>query len=113
MSSQLDLFTNNPLSFHPGMGRSVTAPLLRSVSDRKERLKLRNKAMIARLYYWREIMRRRMDDVIIILAEKEFFVEERTINNAWLEFSEYYEELCASHATPSNLKKVYPNWSWS
>lgn len=112
MSNQLELFPGNALAFHGGGGRSATTPLERSVSDRKERLTLRNKAMIARLYYWREIMRRRMDDVIIILAEKEFFVEERTINNAWIEHAEFYEQLCSTHASTRQLRRMYPNWNW-
>lgn len=73
---------------------------------------MRNRVMTARLYYWREIMRRRLDDVMIILAENEFFVDERTINNAWLECADFFEWLCSTHATVRQLRRMFPSWKW-
>lgn len=39
----------------------------------------RNRKMVIRYYYWREIKRLRSDDVFSILAHEEFFLEEITI----------------------------------
>lgn len=110
--SQLDLFPGNKVAFSGDHGRTSTTPLRRIAVNRAERIKLRNKVMVARLYYWREIMRRRLDDVIIILAENEFFVDERTINNAWMEYADFFEYLCSTHATPRQLSKMFPCWKW-
>ena len=84
MGSQLELFPCGKLGFNERCGKLSSTPLRRSAASRGERIRLRNRVMTARLYYWREIMRRRLDDVMIILAENEFFVDERTINNACL-----------------------------
>ena len=51
MDSQLELFPSHKLSLSE-MTRKVTLPLQRMASDRKERLMLRNRAMVARKYYW-------------------------------------------------------------
>ena len=94
MGSQLELFPCGKLGFNERCGKLSSTPLRRSAASRGERIRLRNRVMTARLYYWREIMRRRLDDVMIILAENEFFVDERTINNAWLECADFFEWLC-------------------
>ena len=112
MGNQLELFPGNPLGFNGECGKLSTTPLRRTASSRSERIRLRNRVMTARLYYWREIMRRRLDDVIVILAEKEFFVDERTINNAWLECSEFFQHLCSTHTTARQLQRMYPCWKW-
>lgn len=112
MGNQLELFPGNHLAFNGECGRASTTPLQRTAVSRGERIKLRNQVMVARLYYWHEIMRRRMDDVIVILAENEFFVDERTINNAWLEYSDYFERLCSTHTTARQLQRIYPCWKW-
>lgn len=112
MDNQLELFPGNHLAFNGECGRASTTPLQRTAISRGERIKLRNRVMVARLYYWREIMRRRLDDVIVILAENEFFVDERTINNAWLEYADYFEQLCSTHTTARQLQRIYPCWKW-
>ena len=68
--------------------------------------------MIARYYYWTEIRRVRFDDVMTILSEREFFVEERTITNALLDLSNYLDELYKKKVTGNLLKKEYPGWCW-
>ena len=88
--------------------RTVRQAFKHSVASQR----LRNRVMTARLYYWREIMRRRLDDVMIILAENEFFVDERTINNAWLECADFFEWLCSTHATVRQLRRMFPSWKW-
>lgn len=45
----------------------------------KEKVELRNQKIVIRYYYWREIQRRRSDDVFDILAEQEFFLEQITL----------------------------------
>ena len=108
MGSQLELFPCGKLGFNERCGKLSSTPLRRSAASRGERIRLRNRVMTARLYYWREIMRRRLDDVMIILAENEFFVDERTINNAWLECADFFEWLCSTHATVRQLRRMFP-----
>lgn len=83
-----------------------------SISKRKMRVNDRNRVMIARYYYWTEIRRRRFDDVMSILSEQEFFIEERTISNAILDLSDYLDELYDKKKDLRELKKEYPNWNW-
>ncbi len=42
-------------------------------------ISLRDETLLRRYYYWTEIQRRRFDDVLKILAEKEFFISEARI----------------------------------
>lgn len=111
MDSQLDLFPENTISLS-NIARKITLPLKRMASDRKERLTLRNRAMVARKYYWEEIMRRRPDDVTVILAEHEFFVDERTIQNALMENADFYTDLCRRKVTARQLQKMFPTWKF-
>lgn len=111
MNSQLDLFPENTISLS-NIARKITLPLKRMASDRKERLTLRNRAMVARKYYWEEIMRRRPDDVTVILAEYEFFVDERTIQNALMENADFYTGLCRRKVTARQLQKMFPTWKF-
>ncbi|WP_373103088.1 hypothetical protein [Phocaeicola plebeius] len=111
MNSQLDLFPENTISLS-NIARKITLPLKRMASDRKERLTLRNRAMVARKYYWEEIMRRRPDDVTVILAEYEFFVDERTIQNALMENADFYTDLCRRKVTARQLQKMFPTWKF-
>lgn len=39
----------------------------------------RNDRIIIRYYFWREVQRRRSDDVIDILSQKEFFLNQSTL----------------------------------
>lgn len=111
MDSQLELFPSATLPLS-GIARKVTLPLQRIASDRKERLMLRNRALVARKYYWEEIMRRRPDDVTVILAEYEFFVDERTIQNALMENADFYTDLCRRKVTARQLQKMFPTWKF-
>ena len=109
MQLQLELFPGNGLSFAESEG-CATVPLSRRASNRRERLALRNRALVARKYYWEEIMRRRTDDVTVILAENEFFVDERTIQNALMEYADFYTELCRKHVTAKQLQRMFPSF---
>lgn len=108
-STQLELFPGNRLSFAESP-RAATSPLERRAANRRERLALRNRALVARKYYWEEIMRRRTDDVTVILAENEFFVDERTIQNALMEYADFYTELCRKHVTARQLQRMFPSF---
>ena len=97
------------------MKQPATYPLFGSVrkaNTRRERLALRNRALVARKYYWEEIRRRRADDVAVILAEEEFFVEERTIQNALLEQADFYTDLCRRHVTARQLQRMFPSFKF-
>ncbi len=83
------------------------------LSPRRERVKVRNRVLAARYYYWTEICRRREDDVRRILCDNEFFVEERTIANALLEQNDYLSQLIACRTTRRELRKLYPGFDWS
>lgn len=45
----------------------------------KKLISLRDETLIRRYYYWTEIQRRRFDDALRILSEKEFFISESRI----------------------------------
>lgn len=88
-------------------------PDKKDVSNRRIRVEKRNRLMIARFYYWTEIRRRRFDDVMKILSTQEFFVEDRTISNALLDFSGYLDELYKLKKVGHDLRMEYPGWDWS
>ena len=111
MEYKLELFPSATLPLS-GIARKFTLPLQPLASDRKERLMLRNRALVARKYYWEEIMRRRPDDVTVILAEYEFFVDERTIQNALMENADFYTDLCRRKVTARQLQKMFPTWKF-
>ena len=82
-------------------------------STREERVRARNRVLVARYFYWTELRRRRFDDVMRILAESEFFVEERTIMNAINAHSAYLDELRLLANAARSLRKEHPSWNWS
>lgn len=84
-----------------------------SITSRRERLEKRNRLITARYYYWTEIKRRRFDDVLKILSDNEFFVEERTISNTLIEQDEFYHELINSRASSRRLKAMFPGFDWN
>ncbi|MEG0889921.1 MULTISPECIES: hypothetical protein [Bacteroides] len=118
MANQLYLFEDNRQEYPNGLSqeqqakrkRVATMPLKRKAMNRKERLDIRDRMIVARLYYWREIVRKRLDDVLVTLSDEEFCVEERTINNAWAKQADYFEELCRNRTTARQLQKMYPSW---
>ena len=94
--------------------RRIMRPLDASsgLTSRRLRVNDRNRVLIARYYYWTEIRRRRFDDVMRILSTEEFFVEDRTISNALLDYGDYLDELYRTRKEPRELKKEYPSWCW-
>jgi hypothetical protein len=83
-----------------------------SETNRRKRLDARNRVMVARYYYWTERRRRRFDDVLRILSEDEFFVEERTVSNILTSYSAFLDECYGSPDALSRLRREYPSWSW-
>ena len=84
-----------------------------SIPSRCDRLEKRSRIMTARYYYWTEIKRRRFDDVLRILSDNEFFVEERTISNTLVEQDDFYNELLRSKASTRKLKAMFPGFDWN
>lgn len=68
--------------------------------------------MVLRYYYWTEVRRRRADDVLQILSDKEFFVDSRTIWNALLDHGDYLTQLLKERPRVSQLRQECPSWSW-
>ena len=65
-----------------------------NITSRADRIAKRNRLLTARYYYWTELERRRFDDVLKILADNEFFVEDRTISNALVAEDELLLHIC-------------------
>ena len=78
---------------------------------REARIAQRNKVLIARWYYWTECRRMRTDDAIRRLCD-EFFIEERTVQNAILDCDMYFRELLDNKTTKTALKRMYDAYSW-
>ena len=97
--------------------RRRTRSLARSgdgnITSRRDRIAKRNRVLTARYYYWTELERRRFDDVLKILADNEFFVEDRTISNALVAEDEFYNTLIRQRTTKRQLRRMFPGWDWS
>ena len=111
---QLELFL--PLELQPATNhtRHRTQPQScdGSIVSRRDRLRVRDRVLVARYYYWTEIERRRFDDVLKILAEREFFLDERSINVILLQQDEYYTHLCDTKPSRRDLRREYPGFDW-
>ena len=83
------------------------------VVSRRDRLSRRNRLIVARYYYWTELQRQRWDDTMRILADREFFIEERTVSNILLEEDAYYRELINNEITRRQLRRTYPGFDWN
>ena len=57
--------------------------------------------------------RRRFDDVLRILADDEFFVEERTVSNALIEQDDFYNTLISGNTTKRQLRRMFPGFDWA
>ena len=93
--------------------RTSAASCDEEITCRRDRVTKRNRLMTARYYYWTEIQRRRFDDTLRILADREFFIEERTIANALLEQDDYYRELIDTKTSRRQLRRLYPGYEWN
>ena len=77
-----------------------------NITSRADRIAKRNRLLTARYYYWTELERRRFDDVLKILADNEFFVEDRTISNALVAEDEFYNKLIRQTPVASDVSRV-------
>ena len=73
----------------------------------------RDRALVARYYFWTEIKRRRYDDTLAILQNQEFFISERRIENVIRESGEYLDRLLLKKAPVNDLRREYPSFNWS
>ena len=80
---------------------------------RQERISERNRLMIMRYYYWTEIRRMRFDDVLRILSDKEFFINERTIQTVIAQDNGIYHSLSDGQMKIASVRTEYPNWNWN
>lgn len=83
-----------------------------NIASRKDRVDKRNRIMTARYYYWTELKRRRFDDVLKILSDNEFFVEERTISNALVEQDKFLNKLLLEKYNSRKLRHFFPGFDW-
>ncbi len=85
----------------------------RTMVSRRDRVTKRNRILTARYYYWTELRRRRFDDVLRILADDEFFVDERTVSNALIEQDDFYNTLLRDRIPKSRLRRMFPGFDWA
>lgn len=93
--------------------RSAVPEGSRGLASRRDRVTKRNRILTARYYYWTELRRRRFDDVLRILADDEFFVEERTVSNALIEQDAFYNTLIDDRTTKRQLRRMFPGFDWA
>ena len=95
-------------------GNAIYVPSLAPVTrlSHRERHEARRRLMAARFYYWTEVRRRRFDDVMHILSEHEFFVDERSIMDVLRGVSHYLSDLHTRRETAAALRRAYPSWNW-
>lgn len=93
--------------------RSAAPEGSRGLVSRRDRITKRNRILTARYYYWTELQRRRFDDVLHILADDEFFVDERTVSNALIEQDDFYNTLLGGNTTKRQLRRMFPGFDWA
>lgn len=115
MDSQLTLFVTPTLEKAGCRRRTRTQGTSgdECFTCRRDRTNKRNRLLTARYYYWTELQRRRFDDTVRILADREFFIEERTITNILVDEDDYYRELIRNNTTRRQLRRLYPGFDWN
>ncbi|WP_295990519.1 hypothetical protein [uncultured Alistipes sp.] len=83
------------------------------ISCRSERMAKRNRVLTARYYYWTEIERRRFDDAVRILSDREFFIDDRRVTDILVNEDPYYRELIRNNTTRRQLRRLYPGFDWN
>ena len=105
------------LQFRPAnvRRRPHTAPAMvdMTIFSRDDRLRKRNRAIVARYYYWTELLRRRWDDVERILANNEFFLDARTIASILVDNQGYFNQLVMAKTTREELASAYAGFDFS
>ena len=72
-------------------------------------IKLRNKALIERYFYWTEIKRRRFDDVLEILVYREFFISEARVLRLINENNDQLNKLIEDNKNKKQLSIEFGN----
>ena len=72
----------------------------------KRLIALRNQKIVIRYYYYREIQRRRTDDVFEILSSEEFFLHEITVRRIIHDNLDYFFELKKEKANEKRLLQI-------
>lgn len=88
------------------MPQTLTAAPLITKGRSKRLVALRNQRMIVRYYYWREIQRRRSDDVFEILSNDEFFLEEITVRRIVRDQLDFFTQLKKEKASEKRLQQI-------
>lgn len=79
---------------------------------RRARLAERDRLVASRFWYWSEVKRVRYDDVLRILGEREFFLDERTVQRALLRAADVVSGLEREAGALRRLKREHPCWNW-
>lgn len=66
-------------------------------------LSRRNQQLIIRYYYWYDLQRKRMDDVIAILSTQEFYLQPYTVREILRSNTELLKELRRTQPNEKNL----------
>ena len=83
-----------------------------TIATPQDRLEKRNRTIVARYYYWTEIKRRRFDDVMKILSDYEFFVGDRTTQNALADQDKLPPSSPEQRPPARKLAKLFPGFEW-
>ena len=79
---------------------------------RTDTLERRNKALIARYYYWTELKRLRNDFALNTLSQEEFFLSVRSIETILCANDAYFAELLQNKPTAKMLAKEFNSFNW-
>lgn len=93
------------------MPQPITTTL--QIGRSKRLVAIRNHRMICRYYFWREIERRRSDDVITILSRNEFFLEEITVRRIIRDQLDYFTELRKVQPSEKKLQQIIQEYQES
>lgn len=79
--------------------------------NRNVNIEQRDKALASRYFYHVHVLRKRYDDALADL-EREFFITPASIVQRLQEMQEYLKELVSMKVSVTDLKKLYPFYTW-
>ena len=80
--------------------------------SRRRRLEDRDLMLASRFWYWSEVKRVRYDDVLQILGDREFYLDEQSVSRILHRSCDYVSGLSHRDGSLRRLKKAYPWWNW-
>lgn len=94
--------------------RNISALIPFDWGDTNELKDCRNRALTARFYYHFHIVRKRPDDIYILLSKTEFFIKPETIYKILTADAQndYLNQLIETNATAARLQRDYPGFKW-